>query len=318
MHYTKYIVIAASLVAVSVNASATDSFPQITTLRLEGRLSEAQSLAEERLLEEQASSRQVELHLELARIHDRVGLHQNTRPVADSLNHVELATEAAEANHKPSLARIELARADYFYRAEMREREFPIAEKHAQLAIDMFHEIGDRHGEAEAVHRLGLIEMQRGNMESAHELFDRSLEVDRAAGERTFFRGEYERHVGFVLMHRGDVEGAIPYFQRSLTYRREAGAIDASLFAASTLGSALVELGRLEEARTYLRYGMMVAEKIGSPVGTVRIGLVEGRLHAREGDKLAARLAYEKTVSVAESIGYSSVAGQARRELDAL
>jgi hypothetical protein len=86
----------------------------------------------------------------------------------------------------------------------MREREFPIAEKHAQLAIDMFHEIGDRHGEAEAVHRLGLIEMQRGNMESAHELFDRSLEVDRAAGERTFFRGEYERHVGFVLMHRGD------------------------------------------------------------------------------------------------------------------
>jgi hypothetical protein len=93
MHYTKYIVIAASLVAVSVNASATDSFPQITTLRLEGRLSEAQSLAEERLLEEQASSRQVELHLELARIHDRVGLHQNTRPVADSLNHVELATE---------------------------------------------------------------------------------------------------------------------------------------------------------------------------------------------------------------------------------
>jgi hypothetical protein len=83
MHYTKYIVIAASLVAVSVNASATDSFPQITTLRLEGRLSEAQSLAEERLLEEQASSRQVELHLELARIHDRVGLHQNTRPVAD-------------------------------------------------------------------------------------------------------------------------------------------------------------------------------------------------------------------------------------------
>lgn len=318
MRYSSYVVIIALFVAVPVNAYATDSFPQITTLRLEGRLSEAQSLAEETLVEEQAPSRQVELHLELARIHDRIGLHQNTRPVAESLDHVEQAAEAAEAGHKPSQARIELARADYFYRAEMRGREFPIAEKHAQVAIDVFYEIGDQHGEADAVHRLGLIEMQRGNMDRAHELFDRSLELDRAAGERTFFRGEYERHVGFVLMHRGDVEVAIPFFQRSLAYRREAGAIDASLFAASTLGSALVEVGRLEEARTYLRYGMMVAERIGSPVGTVRIGLVEGRLHAREGDSLAARLAYEKTISVAESIGYTSVAGQAKTELDAL
>jgi tetratricopeptide (TPR) repeat protein len=318
MRYSKLLVGVALLAAVSVQAADTEQLLQIRSLRLEGRLTEAQSLAEEALAEEQAPVRQVELHLELARIYDRVGLHQNTRPVAESLEHVELAAASADARHDPSRARIELARADYFYRAEMQGREFPIASQHAQRAIEFFHEIEDRHGEADAVHRLGLIEMQRGNIDQAHELFDRSLGLDRAAGERAFFRGEYERHVGFVLMHRGETENAIPYFRRSLAFRRDAGAIDASLFAAGTLASALVELDRLDEARPVLQYALSVAEKIDSPVGRVRTGLVQGRLNARGGDKLAARLAYEMTIVLAESIGYASAARQAESALNAL
>jgi tetratricopeptide (TPR) repeat protein len=318
MRYSKYLVIVALLVAASVKTSETDPISQIRSLRLEGSLKEAQSLAEEALVEAQAPFRRLELHLDLARTHDRIGLHQNTRPVAEALAHIELAAEAAEAGHNPSRARIELAWASYFYRAEMQEREFPIASQHAQRAIEIFREIGDQHGEADAVHRLGLIEMQRGNLDPAHELFDRSLRLDRAAGERAIFRADYERHVGFVFLFRGDTESAIPFFERSLAYRREAGAIDASLFAAGTLASGLVELGRLEEAKPHLLYAMMVAEKIGSPVGMARAGLVQGRLYAREGDSLAARLAFEMTINVAESVGYASVAGQAKNALDAL
>jgi len=318
MRYVKILTIVALLGTVSVLASDKDPLPQIKSLRLEGRLEQAKSLAEETLVAEQAPSRQVELHLELSRIHDRIGLHQNTRPVAEALNHIELAAGAAEAGHKRSRAQIELARADYFYRAEMQARDFPSASQHAQSAIESFGEIGDKHGEADAVHRLGLIEMQRRNLDLAHELFDRSLRLDRAAGERTFFRGEYERHVGFVVLLQGDTESAIPFFERSLAFRREAGAIDASLFAARTLASALVDIGRLGDAKPHLLYAMMVAEKISSPVGMARTGLVLGRLHAREGDSLAARLAYEMTLSTAESIGYASMAEQAKQELDAL
>jgi tetratricopeptide (TPR) repeat protein len=210
---------------------------------------------------------------------------------------------------------IELARADYHYRAEMAAREFPAAIAHAERAIELFNQIGDRHNEAESVHKLGLIEMQMGNLERARQLFEQSLLLDREGGERTFFRGEYERHVGFVIMMQGDNESAIPYFRRSLQRRQEAGAVDASLFAASTLASSLTNAGQLNEAWPIIAYGMMVAQRINSPVGMARIGLVQGRLYAKEGDKRSARLAYEMTISVAESVAAESLVEQASREL---
>ena len=302
----------------AASAQGHDYLSQVSSLRLAGQLVEAQELAQESLSKSPMAFDTVRLHLEIAKIHDRVGLHQNTRPVAAALVHIDKAADAAEPGHLESEALIELARADYFYRAEMAEREFPEADRHERRAIKLFQQLGDQRNEADAVHRLGLIELQRGNLDRARELFEQSLLLDRQAGERKFFRGEYERHVGFVLLMQGDNENAIPYFKRSLERRREAGAVDASLFAASTLASSLVNAGRLDEARPVVAYAMMVARKIDSPVGMARIGLIQGRLHAKAGDKRAAQHAFEMTIDVAKSVAYSSMVELASKELDAL
>jgi tetratricopeptide (TPR) repeat protein len=305
-------------IACAAGAQADDALSQISSLRLAGQLVEAQELAEDLLSKSPAPFETVRLHLELAKIHDRFGLHQNTRPVAAALAHINKAAEAAEPGHRESEALIELARADYFYRAEMAEREFPEAERRARHAIKLFQQLEDSHYEAEAVHRLGLIELQRGNLDLARELFEQSLLLDQQAGERKFFRGEFERHVGYVLLMQGNNENAIPYFKRSLELRREVGAIDASQFAASTLASSLVNAGRLDEAWPIIEYAMMVAQKIDSPVGMAQIGLVQGRLHAKTGDKRAAQLAFEMTIDIAKSVAYSSMVELASKELDAL
>jgi tetratricopeptide (TPR) repeat protein len=101
-------------------------------------------------------------------------------------------------------------------------------------------------------------------------LFEESLLLDRLAGERAFFRGEYERRMGFVISLQGNNESALPYFERSLQFRMEAGAIDASMFAAITLASALIELGRAEEARPHIEYAQHLAKKMDSKVGLAR------------------------------------------------
>jgi tetratricopeptide (TPR) repeat protein len=307
------IVFAASINVAS--AQGDDIIPQISSLRLSGQLAEAKLLAEESLSNSGTSFDRLRLHLELSRIHDRVGLHRNTRPVEAALTHINEAAAAAEPGHPESEALIELARADYYYRAEMAERRFPTAISHAERAIELFGQMGDRPNEAEAVHKLGLIEMQSGNLARARELFEQSLILDQEGGERIFFRGEYERHVGFVLLLQGDNESAIPFFERSLERRKESGAVDASMFAAATLASSLVNADRLDEAWPVIAYGMMVAQKIDSPVGMARIGLVQARLHAKAGDNRAARLAYEMTISVAESVASTSMAEQARTEM---
>ena len=306
-------------VATSAHKQEGDELVRIRELRLEGALADARVLAEQKLAAGPLNpDLEIDLHLELARIHDRIGLHQNTRPVAAALPQIEAAAATTTDLAPLAQAKIELAKANYYYRAEMRAREFTVATAHADRAIELYRELGDKHGEADAVHRRGLTHFQRREYEPARERFDRSLELDESAGERATLRGDYERHVGFIYVLEGDLAASIPYFERSLAFRREAGAIDASLFAASTLASALVDVERLEEARRHLLYAMMVAEKLDSPTGKARSGLVLGQMYEAPGDDAAARIAFEMTLGVAESIGYASIAQQSRAALERL
>jgi tetratricopeptide (TPR) repeat protein len=289
---------------------------EVKMLRLQGNLPEAQSLAEQRL-EQNIDDRHlaISFHLELARIHDRIGLHHNTRPVVAALAHIDTAASLVTRVDQAALAEIELARADYFYRAEMSAREFPRASQYAQSAITQFRNIEDQHGEADATHRLGLIHMQRGDLQKAKALFEQSKVLDSVAGERVFFSGEYERHVGYVYLLGGDIETAIPYFENSLAARIDAGAIDASLFAAATLASALVGVERFEEAKPHLLYALTIAEQIGSPVGRTRAAATLGQVYEQEGDLDAAREAFETALSNAENVGFEGTVEQMKAAL---
>ena len=267
------VAVTALLLIVSSSALAGDNavVAEVEELRLAGDLAGALSLATQNIEAPKASPQLVfDLQLELAKIHDRFGLHDGTRPVAASLEAIAAARDIGRQLNLRARAAVELALADYYYRAEMVEREFDTATQHALRAIVMFRALGDRHREAEAVHRLGLIHLQRRELDWAHELFDESLRVDIEGGARDFFRGEYERHVGFVYALQDDPAASLPYFERSLEYRLKAGAIDASLFAAVSLAATLVELGRGDEAKPHLDYALDIAGRINSTVGRRR------------------------------------------------
>lgn len=286
---------------------------QVRKLRLEGALHEAIELAERGLDRPgQSPADRIALHLELARIHDRTGLHYNSRPVVAALRHIE-AAEALIEDPTPTIrAALALQRADYHYRA----RDYQLATPLTEDAIRWFRQVGDAHGEADAVHKLGLIHFQRGENDRAKELYDRSLELDRQDGERATFCGDYQRHVGLIHLRRGETEDAIPYFERSLACRRAAGATDASMFAANILASTLVAEGRIEDAHVPLLYAMMLAEKLNSPGGKARNGLILARIYDRSKDPEAARHAYRMTLRLAESIGLDSIVQRCKSALE--
>jgi tetratricopeptide (TPR) repeat protein len=259
----------------------TSSVDVVREIRLQGNLSNALSRATSQLSSADAQTA-FELHLELARIHDRIGLHNNTRPVAAALRHVQSAAVIAESLDTNADARVQLALAEYYYRAEMSDRVFEKATSFAEAALEQFDELGERHGQADAVHRLGLIALQRGHLHAAHEYFDLSLQLDLAGGERAVFRGDYERHVGFVFAFQDDVSAALPYYERSLTYRIKGGAIDASMFAAISVAAALVELDRTDEALPHLEYALRIAADIGSDIGRDRAQRITEKIRASE------------------------------------
>jgi len=308
------------LFAGSQGASAQQADPsgEVRRVRLLGQLSEARALAEHELtVRDLEPVVAVSLHLELARIADRIGLHHNTRPVAEALGHVEAAARAAGPDAALN-ARIHLARAELHYRAEMAGREFPLALGQAQRAVEAFEALGDLHGQADAIHQLGLIRMQRGELSLARDLFDQAFALDVAGGERPFLRGEVERHLAFVSIFEGDPNGAIPHLELSLRMRREVGAVDASLFAANTLASTLIDLGRAEEAAPHVLYAMTVATALDSPTGTARLHVTLGRLHQSRGELDAARIAFATGRRLGSSVGLTGLVEEAQRHLDQL
>ena len=131
-------------------AEETNPVLEVRELRLRGALDEARMLAEAKIGLVDAR-REIELRLELARIHDRIGLHQNTRPVAAAFAQIEAADSVARRAGMLPSPEIELAQADYYYRAEMSERESPTATIHAHSAINLMETPyllggGNRHG----------------------------------------------------------------------------------------------------------------------------------------------------------------------------
>jgi tetratricopeptide (TPR) repeat protein len=260
-------------------AHGADVLGEVRSLRLSGDLDLAAARVAQAMQAEPLTPRlELDLRLELARIHDRRGLHEDSRPVRAALAEITRADGLAAKLGTAAAAAVALAFAEYYYRAEMAERDFTRATAEAEKALELFVATGDYHGQAEAVHRLGLIQLQRRELDRALALFDESLRLDERGGARVFFRGEYERHAGFVYWLRDEPADAVPYFRRSLKCRLQAGAIDASLFAAISLASALERTGDPEEARQHLLYALRIANEIGSAEGRARAQQILERL----------------------------------------
>ena len=109
------------LACVTANAqSAVDT--AIVDLRLEGRLVEAETVVKEALNEQGLSNADaIDMHLELARIYDRMALHDGTRPSTRAKEQLDRAMELQDPDDQASSAAIFYERARYEYRAEMSE-----------------------------------------------------------------------------------------------------------------------------------------------------------------------------------------------------
>lgn len=275
----------------------------------EGRLALAISEADHALSCPNASiEERVTLHIKLSGIYDRAGLHSNTRPVRASLESIESASELADPSNLTLQAAINLARARFYYRAEKPETDYPASRRFADAALVQYEELGDLQGQADVVHLNGLFHLQRREYGKAQVSFERSLALETQSGAvRPVMLADYERHMGFVHQLSGDLKQAIVNFERSFVVRRDHGLTDQAMFAAATLGSALVADNRAREAEAPLNYALRTAEALNSQEGRARAGLAFAQMHEQLGNRDAAVKAFESTISVATEINRASI-----------
>ena len=205
----------------------------ITQIHLKGNLDEAIKLTKQALnCPDLLAHQAVDYHLILATIYDRKGLHDFSRPHPETLKNIEIAASKLEGQESSSHAKVNLSYAEFYYRAEMPDRKFTKASEYAQAAMAGFEIVGDLYGQSDAVHTLGLIHLQRNELDQARTYFDRSLELEKlTTAPRPRIMADYERHVGFVEDRSGQTEKALNHFQKSFEIRRDHDIDDAALFA---------------------------------------------------------------------------------------
>lgn len=148
----------------------------------------------------------------------------------------------------------------------------PAAEAHLDRALEDFRAVGERLGEAWCLNDLGLVLLERGNIDVAEAHFDASLAIKREVSS-PFDQAITILNFGVVAEQREAWSAALAYYDQSLaicdTGPAPATAQEVSQLAQARIvgygngGDVLLDIDRLTEAETRYRRSMSLCTSHG-------------------------------------------------------
>ncbi|NUT46056.1 MAG: tetratricopeptide repeat protein [Saccharothrix sp.] len=173
----------------------------------------------------------------------------------------------------------------FLYRNHYREQlEFDL------LAVRAARDCGDRHAEAEAEDRLGLLLHSQGRNDEALPHLANAAARWQELGDRHRVAGSLERF-GFAYLDQGDAARALEQFEQALARFRELGHHRSTGLALISTGRALLAGGRAAEALPRLTeaHDVLAALDVPDPYNTARAVLYRAKARTALGDHATAR-----------------------------
>jgi tetratricopeptide (TPR) repeat protein len=128
--------------------------------------------------------------------------------------------------------------------------------------LSIAREIGDPHGEGQALGNLGLCYKDLSDVSRAIELYEQSRDIAKEIGDR---QGEGMKldHLGIVHAELGDVNCAIEYWEKALQIFREISDVANLARTRFNFAQLLSQQGRPSEALPHVEYAAKVFVQIG-------------------------------------------------------
>jgi predicted ATPase/class 3 adenylate cyclase len=151
----------------------------------------------------------------------------------------------------------------------------------------LFDRLGDEHGRALLLHRLGINAMHRGELARARELVEESAALHARKEEpmsRTWRLAETTGTLGAIARDAGDLEAAHAMIAESAAGARETGVHWWEGGMLAELAALALAGGRTDEAEAHARESLAIAERLRDQPGCVfGVGLL-ARIAAERGD----------------------------------
>jgi tetratricopeptide (TPR) repeat protein len=135
-----------------------------------------------------------------------------------------------------------------------------------QEALELYRRAGDRRGEAETLHTIGLVYSSLGEKRKALEKYNEALPIRRAAGDR---RGEGAtlHNIGMVYRALGETGKALENLNEALPILREVGDREGEAAALTNIGLVYNLLGETGKALEKYNEALPISRATGDRIG---------------------------------------------------
>ena len=206
---------------------------------------------------------------EAVRIGDRVGEAESNWRLgivswqSDRLGAAPHYEKARELARREGVPSLEARAIHYLGMLRHQEGDLDEASRLYERAQEMYEELGDRVELAKVVGVISILRYGEGKMAEALSLARRALRISREEGDIKT-QGDWTSNIGMILAETDRPKQALAMFEQSLEIRRRVGDERAEGLTLNNLGLVLSQLGRHEEARATLERAARTNRKVGN------------------------------------------------------
>ena len=171
---------------------------------------------------------------------------------------------------------------------------------YARQALALARRTHYRHGEGEALNRLGAA-LRESNLAQALELFQQSLRIAQATHDRAL-EAQNLRSIGIIYMYLRDKRQGLHYYFQALKLGQELQDERRIVLELSNIGLAYDLFNQLDSSRMYQERAFDLARRLHTPTNYILYGL--GNVARKQGRPAAARAFYQASVAESKQVGH--------------
>ncbi|MFC7667178.1 ATP-binding protein [Hymenobacter humi] len=169
---------------------------------------------------------------------------------------------------------------------------------YAIKALTLARRIGYRHGEGEALNRLGAA-LRESNLARSLELFQQSLHIAKATRDRAL-EAQNLRSIGIIYVYLRDRQQGLAYYFRALKIGEQARDERRVVIELSNIGLAYDLFNQLDSAKLYQERAYTLARRLHTPTNYILYGL--GNVALKQGRLDEARTYYRKSIAESKKV----------------
>ncbi|GAB3292504.1 hypothetical protein GCM10027511_05670 [Hymenobacter humi] len=169
---------------------------------------------------------------------------------------------------------------------------------YAIKALTLARRIGYRHGEGEALNRLGAA-LRESNLARSLELFQQSLHIAKATRDRAL-EAQNLRSIGIIYVYLRDRQQGLAYYFRALKIGEQLRDERRVVIELSNIGLAYDLFNQLDSAKLYQERAYTLARRLHTPTNYILYGL--GNVALKQGRLDEARTYYRKSIAESKKV----------------